>query len=99
MGSATIDLSKHLETIKPDLIIILGDRYEMLVVAITSLIFKIPLLHISGGEITEGSLDDTIRHSITKFSDYHFVAIEEFRKRVIQLGESPKGFCCRRNGY
>ena len=90
MGSATIDLSKHLETIKPDLIIILGDRYEMLVVAITSLIFKIPLLHISGGEITEGSLDDTIRHSITKFSDYHFVAIEEFRKRVIQLGESPK---------
>ena len=54
----------------------------MLVVAYNAHIFKIPLLHISGGEITEGSLDDTIRHAITKFSDYHFVAIEEFKKRV-----------------
>ena len=89
MGSATIELANHLDKIKPDVIIILGDRYEMLVVAITSLILKIPLLHISGGEVTEGSLDDTIRHSITKFADYHFVAIEEFKKRVIQLGESP----------
>ncbi len=89
MGSETIDLASHLEEIRPDIIIILGDRYEMLAVAITSLILKIPLLHISGGEITEGSLDDTIRHSITKLADYHFVAIEEFRKRVIQLGESP----------
>ena len=89
MGSETIDLATHLEEINPDVIIILGDRYEMLVVAIASLILKIPLLHISGGEITEGSLDDTIRHSITKLADYHFVAIDEFRKRVIQLGESP----------
>ena len=89
MGSETIDLTSHLEEIKPDVIIILGDRYEMLVVALASLILKIPLIHISGGEITEGSLDDTIRHSITKLVDYHFVAIEEFRKRVIQLGESP----------
>ena len=80
MGSATIELANHLDKIKPDVIIILGDRYEMLVVAITSLILKIPLLHISGGEVTEGSLDDTIRHSITKFADYHFVAIEEFKK-------------------
>lgn len=90
MGSATTDLAEQLEKIRPDVIIILGDRYEMLVVAITSLILKIPLLHISGGEITEGSLDDTIRHSITKFADYHFVAIEEFKKRVIQLGEKPE---------
>lgn len=89
MGSATIELAKFLDFKKPDCIFILGDRYEMLVVAYNAHIFKIPLLHISGGEITEGSLDDTIRHAITKFSDYHFVAIEEFKKRVIQMGEDP----------
>ena len=89
MGSATIDLAKYLDSKKPECIIILGDRYEMLVVAYTAHILKIPLLHISGGEVTEGSLDDTIRHSITKFSDYHFVAIKEFKDRVIQMGEDP----------
>ena len=89
MGSATINLAKIIDCKKPDCILILGDRYEMLVAAYTAHIFKIPLLHISGGEVTEGSLDDTIRHSITKFSDYHFVAIDEFKRRVIQMGEDP----------
>ncbi len=88
MGSALSDYAQFFCKNKPDVIVILGDRYEMLVVAIACHIYKIPLIHISGGEVTLGSLDDTIRHAITKFADYHFVAIEEFKKRIIQMGES-----------
>ena len=88
MGSALSGFAEFFCKNRPDVIVILGDRYEMLVVAIACHIYKIPLVHISGGEVTLGSLDDTIRHAITKFSDYHFVAIEEFKKRIIQMGES-----------
>ena len=74
---------------KYDLLIILGDRYEMLSVAISAAINRIPILHIHGGEATYGNYDEFIRHSITKMSMYHFTATEIYRKRVIQLGESP----------
>lgn len=75
--------------LKPDLLLILGDRYEMLAVASTALIYKIPIAHLHGGEITEGAFDDAIRHAITKMSHLHFTSTEAYRKRVIQLGEQP----------
>lgn len=75
---------------KIDLLIILGDRYEMLSVAIAASMQRIPILHIHGGEATYGNYDEFIRHAITKMSLYHFVATKEYRKRVIQLGEDPK---------
>lgn len=76
--------------LKPDLILILGDRYEIMSVAIAAMLNNIPIAHIHGGEATHGVIDEAIRHSITKMSHIHFVACEEYRKRVIQLGENPK---------
>lgn len=78
------------DVLKPDLLLILGDRYEMLAVASTALIYKIPIAHLHGGEITEGAFDDAIRHAITKMSHLHFTSTEAYRKRVIQLGEQPE---------
>ena len=72
---------------KPDLVVILGDRYEMLCVASAAMIARIPIAHIHGGESTEGLIDEAIRHSITKMSHIHFVAACEYRNRVIQLGK------------
>lgn len=77
------------DALQPDLLLILGDRYEMLAVASTALIYKIPIAHLHGGEITEGAFDDAIRHAITKMSHLHFTSTEAYRKRVIQLGEQP----------
>jgi len=74
---------------KPDLFILLGDRYEIFAVAISAYISRIPIAHIHGGEITQGSLDDGYRHSISKFSNIHFVSNKIYRKRLIQLGENP----------
>ena len=68
----------------------LGDRYEMLVVATVAMLQRIPIAHIHGGEISEGAVDDSIRHAITKMSSLHFTSTEEYRKRVIQLGEQPE---------
>jgi GDP/UDP-N,N'-diacetylbacillosamine 2-epimerase (hydrolysing) len=78
------------KSLQPDLIVLLGDRFEMLPVAISALISRVPLAHIHGGEKTEAAYDEAIRHSITKMSHLHFAANEEYRKRIIQLGESPK---------
>lgn len=75
---------------KPDLLIILGDRYEMLSVATAAAMNRIPILHIHGGELTYGNYDEFIRHAITKMSLFHFTATEEYRRRVIQLGEEPE---------
>ncbi len=75
---------------RPDLLIILGDRSEILASAIPFYFYRIPIAHIHGGEITIGSLDDGIRHCLTKISNIHFVASEQYKKRVIQLGENPK---------
>lgn len=74
----------------PDMVVILGDRYEMLVVAIVAMLKRIPIAHIHGGEISEGAVDDNIRHAITKMSSLHFASTEEYRKRIIQLGEQPE---------
>ena len=74
----------------PDMVVMLGDRYEMLVVATVAMLQRIPIAHIHGGEISEGAVDDSIRHAITKMSSLHFTSTEEYRKRVIQLGEQPE---------
>ena len=83
-------VGKYFVSKKPDLLIILGDRYEMLSFAVAALFNKVIIAHIHGGELTQGSIDDTIRHTISKFSNYHFVATKPYKKRVIQLGENPK---------
>lgn len=78
------------DALHPDLLLILGDRYEMLAVASTALIYKIPIAHLHGGEITEGAFDDAIRHAISKMSHLHFTSTEAYHYRVIQLGEQPE---------
>jgi GDP/UDP-N,N'-diacetylbacillosamine 2-epimerase (hydrolysing) len=75
---------------RPDLLIILGDRYEIMASAIPFYFYKIPIAHIHGGELTTGSLDDGVRHCLTKISNIHFVANEQYKRRIIQLGENPK---------
>jgi GDP/UDP-N,N'-diacetylbacillosamine 2-epimerase (hydrolysing) len=82
--------TKILKKIKPKLLIVLGDRYEILASVISSNILNIPVAHIHGGELTYGAIDDAFRHSITKMSHIHFTANKIYKKRVIQLGENPK---------
>ena len=89
MGSFLFGLSDFFYVYTPDMVVILGDRYEMLMAASAAMIARIPIAHIGGGEITEGAYDDAIRHSITKMSQLHFASTEEYRKRIIQLGEQP----------
>lgn len=89
MGEELKGLADTFAKLQSDLIVILGDRYEMLMAASVALIFRIPVAHIHGGEITEGAFDDAIRHSITKMSHLHFASTEEYRNRIIQLGENP----------
>lgn len=76
--------------LKPDAILVLGDRYEILCSVFSAVFFKIPVIHYSGGEKTEGAYDDAIRHAITKMSHLHFVSCNEYKQRVIQLGENPR---------
>lgn len=90
IGLATIGFADALARLQPDLIIILGDRFEMLAIAQTALIMRIPIAHLHGGECTFGAYDDAIRHSISKMATWHFTSTEAHRKRVIQLGESPE---------
>ncbi len=74
----------------PDMVVILGDRYEMLAAASAAMVHRIPIAHIHGGETTEGAIDESIRHAITKMSYLHFAATEAYRNRIIQLGENPE---------
>lgn len=90
MGIGMIGYADALQDLKPDLLIILGDRYEMLSVASAAMIFNIPIVHIHGGEVTEGAYDDAIRHSITKMSHLHFASTEEYKSRIVQMGENPE---------
>ena len=90
MSEGLKGFSKALSILKPDLIIILGDRYEIFAAASTAMILNIPIAHIHGGETTEGAYDEAMRHSITKMSHLHFVAAPEYQKRVHQLGENSK---------
>lgn len=89
VGLGTIGFADALEDLRPDIIVVLGDRYELLSVVTAATLFKIPIAHIHGGEITEGAYDNGIRHAITKLSHLHFTSTEEYRKRVIQMGEQP----------
>lgn len=94
MSTELMGLADFFEEKKPDIIVILGDRYEMLMVAASAMIFGVPIAHIHGGELTEGAFDDAIRHSITKMSHLHFTATKEYQNRVIQLGEQPENVFC-----
>ena len=89
MAVAQMGFADYFENHRPDIVVILGDRYEMLAAAVAAMIARIPIAHIHGGETTEGAVDEAIRHSITKMSQLHFTATEEYRRRVIQLGEQP----------
>jgi UDP-hydrolysing UDP-N-acetyl-D-glucosamine 2-epimerase len=89
VGLGVIGFADALARQKPDIMVILGDRFEILAAAQAAIIAKIPIAHIHGGETTEGAIDEAIRHAITKMSHFHFTAAEPYRRRVIQLGETP----------
>ena len=89
MGLGMIGFAEALKELTPDLMIVLGDRFEIFSAVTAAMIAKIPVAHLHGGEATEGAFDESIRHSITKMSHLHFTATEEYRNRVIQLGEQP----------
>lgn len=90
MGVALLGFADYFAGSRPDIVVILGDRYEALMAATAAMMARIPIAHIHGGETTEGAVDEAVRHSITKMSHLHFTAAEEYRKRVIQLGEQPQ---------
>ena len=90
MTAALSGFADAYNLLKPDLVVLLGDRYEILAAAEAALIERIPIAHIHGGEVTEGAYDDAIRHSVTKMSQLHFPTTDEHRKRIIQLGEQPE---------
>lgn len=90
VGLGILGFADALNRLNPDRIVILGDRFEALAAAQTAMFLRIPVAHIHGGEITEGAYDDAIRHAITKFSHLHFASTEEYRNRIIQLGENPE---------
>ena len=89
MGLALISFSEYFNEEDPDALIVLGDRYETLAVCIAALNERIPIIHLHGGEATEGAIDEAVRNAITKLSYLHFTSTEEYRKRVIQMGEEP----------
>ena len=87
MGLAQISFAEAFDDLKPDIVIVLGDRFEIFAAASAALVSRIPIAHIHGGEVTQGAVDEAFRHSITKMSHLHFTSTKEYRKRVIQLGE------------
>lgn len=89
IGLGVIGFADTFSRLKPDIVVILGDRYEILAAAQAAMVARIPMAHIHGGELTEGAMDEAIRHALTKMSHLHFVAAEPYRRRVIQLGEQP----------
>lgn len=89
MGLGLIGFADVLNELKPDLIVVLGDRFEIFAAVSAALVARIPVAHLHGGETTEGAFDEALRHSITKMAHLHFVAAQEYRQRVIQLGEQP----------
>lgn len=90
MGLGLIGFADTLAELQPDLMLVLGDRYEIFAAAAAAMVARIPIAHLHGGETTEGAFDEAIRHSITKMAHLHFVAAEDYRRRVIQLGEDPE---------
>ena len=89
MGLAMISFADALKELNPDVVLVLGDRFEIFCAVSAAMVACIPIAHLHGGEVTEGAIDDSIRHSITKMSHLHFTATETYRNRVIQLGEQP----------
>ncbi len=89
IGLGTISFADTFSRLNPDVIVVLGDRFEIFSAAQTAMVMRIPIAHIHGGELTEGLIDDPIRHSITKMAHIHFTANEEYKNRVIQMGERP----------
>lgn len=94
MGLGVISFADALSDLKPDLLLILGDRFEIFAAASAAMACRIPIAHLHGGEVTAGAIDEAIRHSITKMSHLHFVATTEYRRRVMQLGENPDNVFC-----
>lgn len=94
MGLAMMGFADYFKRLKPDLLVVLGDRYETLAVAMVAMNERIPITHLYGGETTEGAIDEAIRHAITKLSYLHFTSTEIYRNRVVQLGENPKRVFC-----
>lgn len=90
VGLGVIGFADALDRLKPDILVVLGDRFEMFAAAQAAMVLRIPIAHIHGGETTEGAFDEGFRHSITKMAQWHFVAAEPYRKRVVQLGEAPE---------
>ncbi|MDO4319368.1 MAG: UDP-N-acetylglucosamine 2-epimerase [Bacteroidales bacterium] len=90
MAQCLAGTADALADMRPDTIIILGDRYEMLAVASAAAVMRVPIIHIAGGEISEGAVDDSMRHAITKLSALHLTATEPYRRRVIAMGEQPE---------
>ena len=88
-GLSIEGFARAYERLKPDIVVLLGDRFEILGAACAACICKVPIAHVNGGEVTRGAFDDCFRHSITKMSQLHFASVEEYRKRIIQLGEDP----------
>lgn len=97
MGVAFIGFADYFEAHKPDVVILLGDRYEAFTASSAAMIAAVPIAHIHGGELTEGLIDEAIRHSITKMSQLHFTATQEYRRRVIQMGERTRKRIQRRS--
>jgi len=89
IGVGVIGFAQAYSRQRPDILLVLGDRFEMYAAVLAALPFKIPVAHIHGGEVTHGAIDDALRHSITKLSHVHFVSTEEYARRVMQLGEEP----------
>lgn len=94
MGLALISFADYFASLRPEMLLVLGDRYETLAVCIAAMNQRIPIAHLYGGEATEGVLDEAIRHAITKISYLHFTSTEDYRKRVIQMGEHPSRVFC-----
>lgn len=94
IGLGVIGFADAFQSLSPDLVIVLGDRFEILAAVSAALVARIPVAHLHGGELTEGAVDDAIRHAVTKMSQVHFVATEAYRQRVIQLGETPARVHC-----
>lgn len=94
MGIGMIGFAKAYERLKPELLLVLGDRFEILSAVAAAIPFRVPVAHIHGGESTEGAMDELFRHAITKMSHIHFAATEIYRKRIIQMGENPDNVFC-----
>ena len=90
LAVATQGIGEAFARLSPEVVVLLGDRYEMLAAAQAAMVARLPIAHLHGGEVTEGAFDEAIRHAISKMAHWHFVAAEAFRQRVLQLGEAPE---------